>query len=350
MPEIDTGKKWSVSEDVKDADSILHFKKILGHTQLGKAGFGYAPVEQIPAKGSKEYRKAVSDTISDIHDQIHLSSQDSKSLQLNWRTWSSYVKNDLSWKCIWAFGPQLLRFCVQSCYNTLPSPNNCVRWKFTDDKSCVLCKAPLCTLPHILSGCQFSLNQRRWNYRHDRVLKVLLDGIEELLRENRDRKPQSSFPQFIKKGQSSHGRRRRNQSFGLLEKARDWVVMADIGASKLIFPTEIFSTSERPDIVLYSMKTKTVILIENTSGCEENHAKNHAWKTDKYQDLVEAIKGNNWTCHFFAIEVGARGFNSTHVPFCLKSLGFPPRLVKSLLGKLSGASLEASSGNLARSE
>ena len=58
--------------------------------------------------------------------------------------------------------------------------------------------------------------------------------------------------------------------------------------------------------------------------------------------MVEAIKGNGWFCHFFAIEVGARGFNSTHVPFCLKSLGFSPRLVKSLLGKLSGASLEAS--------
>ena len=276
VPEIDTGKKWSVSEDVKDAESILYFKKILGHTQLGKAGFGYTPVEQIPAKGSKEYRKAVSNTISDIHDQIHLSSQDSKRLQLNWRTWSSYVKNDLSWKCIWAFGPQLLRFCVQSCYNTLPSPNNCVRWKFTDDQSCVLCKAPLCTLPHILSGCNFSLNQRRWNYRHDRVLKVLLDGIEELLQEKRDRKHKSPFPQFVKMGQSSLGRRRGNRSFGLLEKARDWVVMADIGACKLIFPTEIFSTAERPDIVLYSVKIKTVILIENTSGCEENHAKNHA--------------------------------------------------------------------------
>ena len=172
-------------------------------------------------------------------------------------------------------------FCVQSCYNTLPSPNNCVRWKFTDDQSCVLCKAPLCTLPHILSGCKFSLNQRRWDYRHDRVLKVLLDGIEELLQEKRDRKHKSPFPQFVKMG----------QSFGLLEKARDWVVMADIGACKLIFPTEIFSTAERPDIVLYSVKIKTVILIENTSGCEEN-------QRQKTTTWLEAIKGNNWVCHF----------------------------------------------------
>ena len=44
---------------------------------------------------------------------------------------------------------------------------------------------------------------------------------------------------------------------------------------------------------------------------------------------------------FFAIEVGARGFNSTQVPFCLKSLGFPPKSVKALLGKLSRAALQA---------
>ena len=179
------------------------------------------------------------------------------------------MKNDLSWKCIWAFGPQLLRFCVQSCFNTLPSPNNCVRWNFSDDKSCVLCNGPLCTLPHILSGCKFSKNNGRWTFRHDRVLKVLLDGLEELLKENRGRKPKSSFTKFVKSGERASGRGRK--AFGLLERAKDWVLLADIGACKLIFPPEIFSTSERPDIVLYSCKTKTVKPIENTSGCEENH-------------------------------------------------------------------------------
>ena len=64
VPVLETGKNWSVSESVKDAESILHFKKILGHTQTGKAGLGYTPFEQIPVKGSKEFRKAVSAVIS----------------------------------------------------------------------------------------------------------------------------------------------------------------------------------------------------------------------------------------------------------------------------------------------
>ena len=60
------------------------------------------------------------------------------------------------------------------------------------------------------------------------------------------------------------------------------------------------------------------------------------------KDLVGAIESAVWRCHFFAIEVGARGFNSTHIPFCLKSLGFPPKFVKEMLKKLSCTALQAS--------
>ena len=342
VPVVDTGRKWSVADSVDDAESILYFKKILGHTQTGKAGFGYTPVQKFPAKGSKEYRKAVSDTVSDLHGQAVLASQEGKKLQLNWTTWGNYVRNDLSWKCVWAFGPQLLQFCVQSCFNTLPSPNNLQRWKLSQDQSCPLCKKPCCTLPHVLSGCSFSLNNGRWTYRHDCVLKVFLEGLEEILAERKKCKDSvTPWVKFLPAGQSSQ-KKRKERKFGLLGKARDWVLLSDIGCTKMHFPSEIFVTSDRPDIVLYSTKTKTVILIENTSGCEENHSENHTLKTDKYFDLVEAIRGNGWTCHFFAVETGARGFNSTHVPFCLKSLGFSPKGVKEMLSNLSRASLKAS--------
>ena len=69
--------------------------------------------------------------------------------------------------------------------------------------------------------------------------------------------------------------------------------MADIGSVQLVFPHFIHTTSERPDVVLYSVQTKTVILIENTSGCEENQPDNHIPKLSKYSDLVEAIEANS---------------------------------------------------------
>ena len=242
---------------------------------------------------------------------------------------------------MWALGPNLLRFCIQSCFNTLPSPNNLVRWNILEDKSCPLCNASPCTLPHILSGCSFSLNNGRWNFRHDSVLKIFLQGLEELI--NEKKKVASSAPSFIKfVSPGTNTRKSSSKCTGLLDQAKDWVILADIGSTQLIFPPFIFPTSERPDIVLYSMKTRTVILIENTSGCEEKQSDNHVFKLGKYGDLVDCIRGNGWKCHLFAIEVSARGFNSTHVPYCLKSLGFPSRSVKKLLRNLSEAALKAS--------
>ena len=341
VPVLETGRKWGVADSVQDAESIMRFKDILGHTQTGRAGLGYTPMEQIPVKGSKEYRKAVSDIVSNVHDQMQVSSRDNQRLQLNWTTWSDYIRNDLSWKCIWAFGPQLLRFCVQSCYNTLPSPNNCVRWNFTEDQSCVLCRSRFCTLPHILSGCPFSLENGRWKYRHDNVLKVLLESLEKLIEEKRNSvSPPEKFIKFVKPGQSVG--RGLMKSFGILNRAKDWILDADIGSCNLVFPTEIFVTSSRPDIVIYSTSSKTVILIENTSGCEENHSDNHSEKMRRYCDLVDSIKARGWVCYLFCIEVGARGFNSTHVPYCLKSLGFRPKEVKSLLQSMSQAALKSS--------
>ena len=162
VPSLATGSKWDVSDAVQDAESILHFQKIVGHTQTGKAGFGYTPIQHFPDKGSKEHRKAVSDTVSRVHDQSKLASQEGKMLQTNWLTWCNYIRNDLSWRCIWAYGPQLVRFCVEACYNTLPSPNNKLRWGKASDQSCLLCgECDKCTVFHILSGCTFSLKNGR---------------------------------------------------------------------------------------------------------------------------------------------------------------------------------------------
>ena len=343
-PNLYTGAKWRVSDAVQDADSILHFRKIQGHTQTNKAGLGWTPSQKIPDIGTKEYRKALSDTVSRVHDQQNVAIEEGKKLQNSWTEWSSFVRNDLTWKCIWAYGPNLVKFCVQSCFNTLPSPNNLIRWKTRDfhDPSCSLCKTePMCTLPHILSGCKFSLRNKRYSFRHDSVVKVFVEGVvEQIGKKLKSSSPTTFKVKFVSPGEV--GQPKHVRYVGLLDRAKDWIVLADVGSSQLIFPVEIFATSDRPDVVIYSRSKKIVILIENTSGCEENHSERHAWKIEKYKDLVGAIQSAGWSCHFFAIEVGARGFNSTHVPFCLKSLGFPPKSVKEMLKKLGYTALQAS--------
>ena len=205
-----------------------------------------------------------------------------------------------------------------------------------------MCKTePLCTLPHILSACPFSLLNKRYDFRHDSVVKVFLEGVEDQIGKKLKSSSPSTFKvKFIRPGEA--GRPKCRRYVGLLDQAKDWSVLADLGPGQLIFPVEIFATSERPDIVLYSVSKKIIILIENTSGCEERHTDNHSKKVGSYDNLVDAIRGVGWKCHFFAIEVGARGFNSRHVPHCLKSLGFPPKSVKEMLQKLSRTALQTS--------
>ena len=75
-PNLDTGSKWSLSDSVKDAESIIKFRRIQGHVQNGKAGLGYTPSQGIPPMGCKEYRKLVSGVVANTHDQMILDSNE----------------------------------------------------------------------------------------------------------------------------------------------------------------------------------------------------------------------------------------------------------------------------------
>ena len=84
----------------------------------------------------------------------------------------------------------------------------------------------------------------------------------------------------------------------------DWVLLSDL-ESTLVIPPEIAILQLRPDILLYSTTTKTVIIVELTCSCEENMESWHATKFGKYGHLCSAIKTNRWSIHYFAVEVGA---------------------------------------------
>ena len=64
----------------------------------------------------------------------------------------------------------------------------------------------------------------------------------------------------------------------------------------------------RPDILLFSMSTKKVIIIELTCPCEENLSQWHEGKSQKCYPLCCSIRSNGCSVYFYAIEVGTRGF------------------------------------------
>ena len=87
--------------------------------------------------------------------------------------------------------------------------------------------------------------------------------------------------------------RAQSSQLPLLESVDDWKVQFDVNdegvsVKERPFPSEIDVVSgpgSRPDGVIWSMQTKTVIWIELTSPWEETLTKKHFQKMDKYDNL-----------------------------------------------------------------
>ena len=103
-----------------------------------------------------------------------------------------------------------------------------------------------------------ALELRRFNERHDNVLKVILDYL------------QVHYPP-------------------------EYEILADLPRSTYSFPSSTASTDLRPDLVLWSDTRRVVILAELTVCFETNFVDACQRKTVKYQDLVEACKSTGFS-------------------------------------------------------
>ena len=180
---------------------------------------------------------------------------------------------------------------------------------------------------------------------HDSVLHVLLSTFQSFLssytvfRTNCD-----TSIKFVKAG--SKPQHSIKTKIGLLHFASDWILQFDHLDNKLVIPSFITVSQLRPDIAIYSISTKTVILLKLTCHCEENIWGWHNKKFVKYHSLSLAMVSNGWSVHWFPIKVGARGYCSVTVKSCIMRLGFCANLVKFTLKSLSLTSLKASFQNL----
>ena len=57
---------------------------------------------------------------------------------------------------------------------TLPSLSDLHRWHIAPEAVCFLCSKQVCTLAHVLRACGVALEQGRFTFRHDAVLRVLV--------------------------------------------------------------------------------------------------------------------------------------------------------------------------------
>ena len=242
-----------------------------------------------------------------------------------------------------------LRFSLQAITNTTPTPDNLRRWGNSEiDSACSLC-GQTCTLRHVLNACKVSLFQGRYLWRHNLILgclqKYLLDFWSSVKKENCA--ATAPFIRLVPEGTkainlpSSRQTRRPLVSNDLLRCGNDWVFLFDLETG-LIFPPEIASTTQRPDIVIYSKSKKIVVLIELTCPLEDRISTAHELKKDRYLELLSNCRCNGWTAFHFPVEVGSRDFVAYSLTSCLQKLGFSSYLAKKARNECSKIALRAS--------
>ena len=210
-------------------------------------------------------------------------------------------------------------------------------WGYKKNSSCCLCGAPNCTLHHILSNCSTALTQKRFTWRHDSVLSVIYQALNCHI-QTTNLNQQASKPAFIQFVQAGHQIVKNNKpiQFNLLSNTNDWKLLADLPGCNYVFPPEIFSTAERPDITIWSTKIKKVILIELTCPAEEGIEAAQVRKISKYLPLVKDISSMTaWKPLLFTIEIGVRGFIAISTRQVFLKLGLPTKLLNELLNRLS---------------
>jgi len=76
--------------------------------------------------------------------------------------------------------PEPLKFSINAALDTLPTNINLHKWGKKVHDICPLCSSSQ-SLSHVLNNCPTAMDLRRYSRRHDKVLEVLGDFIQDHL-------------------------------------------------------------------------------------------------------------------------------------------------------------------------
>ncbi|KAI8485265.1 hypothetical protein Bbelb_370120 [Branchiostoma belcheri] len=290
---VNTGRKWSVKDTIEKAVSRLKHKDLVGAVQVGRTGLGWGEsTQRWRSANPRERRQLVTQEVRRMEEEGRMVTAVGQSQQGAWLNWDGVVERRLTCQ---------VEFLSESSVWRPPHPSN--------EESCQLCGVAQADLKHILSGCKTALQQGRYTWRHNKVLRQLAVKLEEV--RNESSRTSSSFQsiQFVKEGQKPRSTAVTgtvNLGSSILCRGK-WEMRADLDR-QLHFPSTICETSLRPDLVLWSEDQKAALIIELTIPWEENVQAAFERKKLKYDDLVQQCKQKGWQTRLYPVEVGVRGF------------------------------------------
>jgi hypothetical protein len=133
----------------------------------------------------------------------------------------------------------------------------------------------------------------------------------------------------------------RSDKTNILQKANDWEFLMDEEHKQIVFLPQITETAKRPDITIFSERTKAVVIIE-LNVPRRTYQMPMRWKKCKYQELVAECENRGWSTNYFPVEVGSRGFYNTSLIKCISALGVPSGKRKIIMDTASKTALRAS--------
>ena len=165
-------------------------------------------------------------------------------------------------------------------------------------------------------------------------------------------KSQRKSTPHVREGSQAPACKKTNRHSSLLDSANDWQLLVDGVPNRTTFPpcTGVI-TLERPDVIIYSESTKTIIWGELTVPLEENVKAAVIRKTDRYcksdskrnkLSLADECRRNGWKVHPYTFEVGSLGWVAHSTTTFLRAIGFPKTQLNCMIKQVSDTTSRSS--------
>ncbi|XP_035658193.1 uncharacterized protein LOC118403564 [Branchiostoma floridae] len=283
---INTGKKWNATSSISQAISRQQHKDLVGSVQVGRTGFDWGKKDQRwKSANPNERRQLLIQEVRRMEEERRRVVAVGQRQQGAWLNWEGAVERRLSWSDLWSMQNARLSFLLRSVYDVLPSPYNLTRW-YKNEESCQLCGRAQADLKHILSNCNIALQQGRYTWRHNKVLRLIAVMLEEVRKKAKGATARIQPIQFVREGQKPKAADSNSIHIGGGPLSRgQWEMAVDLDR-QLRFPSVICDTQLRPDMVLWSVDQRSVLIIELTIPWEENIEAAYERKKLKYEELA----------------------------------------------------------------
>jgi len=332
-------KCWRATKVTQQVKSMAMHRIKFPH-QANNLGLGWGNYNPNPSPS--DFRKLVTAEINVLENEKFMSHAVALPLQGTWTNWVEHGEPfDLSWKnLIYGPGTKLISFVLNSISNSVISPYMLNLMGYAESKMCPLCQHQSCSIFHILSNCKYSVKER-YSWRHDSVLETLHPVLSAHLQDHNQKVQSDSqckqflLDNFVRAGEVRYWKKAKKTQKHWLSGFFDWKLLIDYSCDNIVFPPMICATDQRPDIIIYSVKAKHVIMIELTCPAEENFDQAHLRKVARYVELQDLISQSGWTSKLTTIEVGVRGLVAHSVRRVLLALGLSSTMVRKIGRALS---------------